>query len=147
MDPQMAIRTRKGAKMKHILHIKVQGRLSAQSVVTVRASVTYHLKDEPEPTFFCATLTSFASDVELFLLPYTDDPNAELEVEILNILQPGIDQHDDNLKWLDYLIQRQQDDGLNEFPPGWNEERVQSVITYYEQQTEDEAVAEAEENT
>ena len=33
----------------------------------------------------------------------------------------------------------------NEFPPGWNEERVQSVIAYYDQQTEDEAVAEAEE--
>ena len=34
---------------------------------------------------------------------------------------------------------------LNEFPPGWNEERVQSVIAHYEQQTEDEAVAEDEE--
>ena len=34
---------------------------------------------------------------------------------------------------------------LNEFPPGWNEERVQSVIAYYDQQTEEEAVAEAEE--
>ena len=33
----------------------------------------------------------------------------------------------------------------NEFPPGWDEERVQSVIVYYDQQTEDEAVAEAEE--
>ena len=32
----------------------------------------------------------------------------------------------------------------NEFPPGWNEERVQSVIAYYDQQTEDEAVTEAE---
>ena len=32
----------------------------------------------------------------------------------------------------------------NEFPPGWHEERVQSVIAYYEQQTEDEAVAEDE---
>lgn len=32
----------------------------------------------------------------------------------------------------------------NEFPPGWDEERVQSVIAYYDQQTEDEAVAEAE---
>ena len=32
----------------------------------------------------------------------------------------------------------------NEFPPGWDEERVQSVIAYYEQQTEDEAVAEDE---
>ena len=33
----------------------------------------------------------------------------------------------------------------NEFPPGWNEERVQSVIAYYDQQTEAEAIAEAEE--
>lgn len=33
----------------------------------------------------------------------------------------------------------------NKFPPGWDEERVQSVIDYYENQTEDEAVAEAEE--
>ena len=33
----------------------------------------------------------------------------------------------------------------NEFPPGWNEERVQSVIAYYDEQIEDEAVAEAEE--
>ena len=32
----------------------------------------------------------------------------------------------------------------NEFPPGWDEERVRSVIAYYDQQTEDEAVAEAE---
>lgn len=34
---------------------------------------------------------------------------------------------------------------LNEFPPGWDEERIQSVIAYYDQQTEAEAVAEAEE--
>ncbi|MDE0484524.1 MAG: tetratricopeptide repeat protein [Candidatus Poribacteria bacterium] len=33
----------------------------------------------------------------------------------------------------------------NKFPPGWDEERVQKVIDYYENQTEDEAVAEAEE--
>ena len=32
----------------------------------------------------------------------------------------------------------------NEFPPGWDEKRVQSVIAYYENQTEDEAVAEDE---
>ncbi len=32
----------------------------------------------------------------------------------------------------------------NEFPPGWDEERVRSVIAYYDQQIEDEAVAEAE---
>ncbi len=33
----------------------------------------------------------------------------------------------------------------NEYPPGWDEERVQKVIDYYENQTEDEAVAEDEE--
>ena len=32
----------------------------------------------------------------------------------------------------------------NKFPPGWDAERVQRVIDYYENQTEDEAVAEAE---
>ncbi len=32
----------------------------------------------------------------------------------------------------------------NKFPPGWDEERVQKVIDYYENQTEDEAVTEAE---
>ena len=32
----------------------------------------------------------------------------------------------------------------NEFPSGWDEERVQDVIRYYESQTEDEAIAERE---
>lgn len=32
----------------------------------------------------------------------------------------------------------------NEFSPGWDEKRVQSVIEYYESQTEDEAVIEDE---
>ena len=32
----------------------------------------------------------------------------------------------------------------NRFPPGWDEERVQKVRTHYEDQTEDEAVAEDE---
>ena len=32
----------------------------------------------------------------------------------------------------------------NKFPPGWDEERVQSVIAYYENQTEDEVIAEDE---
>ena len=30
----------------------------------------------------------------------------------------------------------------NEFPPGWDEERVRRVLAHYEQQTEEEAVAE-----
>ena len=32
----------------------------------------------------------------------------------------------------------------NKFPTGWNEERVQSVLTHYESQTDEEAVAEDE---
>lgn len=32
----------------------------------------------------------------------------------------------------------------NNFPPGWDEERVQRVLAHYEKQTEAEAVAEDE---
>ena len=32
----------------------------------------------------------------------------------------------------------------NRFPPGWDEKRVKGVISHYESQTEDEAVAEDE---
>lgn len=32
----------------------------------------------------------------------------------------------------------------NRFPPGWDEERVRKVLAHYEQQTEEEAVAEDE---
>ncbi|MGH2566719.1 MAG: hypothetical protein ACRDGA_00145 [Bacteroidota bacterium] len=32
----------------------------------------------------------------------------------------------------------------NKFPPGWNEERVRKVMADYEQQSEEEAVAEDE---
>lgn len=32
----------------------------------------------------------------------------------------------------------------NHFPPGWDEERVKRVLAHYEQQSEDEAVAEDE---
>jgi hypothetical protein len=32
----------------------------------------------------------------------------------------------------------------NKFPTGWNEERVQRVLTHYESQTDEEAVAEDE---
>ena len=31
---------------------------------------------------------------------------------------------------------------LNDFPPGWDEERVNKVLDYYESQSEDEALAE-----
>ncbi len=32
----------------------------------------------------------------------------------------------------------------NKFPPGWDEDRVKSVLAHYEEQSEDEAVAEDE---
>jgi hypothetical protein len=32
----------------------------------------------------------------------------------------------------------------NNFPPGWNEERVRKVLRHYESQSEEEAVAEDE---
>jgi len=32
----------------------------------------------------------------------------------------------------------------SKFPPGWDEERVRRLLAYYEQQTEEEAVAEDE---
>ena len=32
----------------------------------------------------------------------------------------------------------------NRFPPGWDEERVRRVLAHYEEQTEEEAVAEDE---
>jgi hypothetical protein len=32
----------------------------------------------------------------------------------------------------------------NKYPPGWDENRVRRVMTHYEQQTEEEAVAEDE---
>jgi hypothetical protein len=32
----------------------------------------------------------------------------------------------------------------NRFPPGWDEERVRRVLAHYEQQSEEEAVAEDE---
>lgn len=32
----------------------------------------------------------------------------------------------------------------SKFPPGWDEERVRRVLAHYEQQTEEEAVAEDE---
>lgn len=32
----------------------------------------------------------------------------------------------------------------NRFPPGWDESRVKALIAYYDSQTDDEAIAEAE---
>ena len=35
-------------------------------------------------------------------------------------------------------------EGVNSFPPGWDESRVRDVLEHYQSQTEDEAVAEDE---
>lgn len=35
-------------------------------------------------------------------------------------------------------------ENANDFPPGWDDERVQDVIRHYESQTEDEAIEERE---
>ena len=35
-------------------------------------------------------------------------------------------------------------EGVNSFPPGWDEARVRDVLEHYQSQTEDEAVAEDE---
>ena len=89
--------------MSHILRVKGKGVLSAQTIVTIRAIATYHLPDEDEPTRISVQMTATADDIELFLIPYTHDDNIELEIEILDILQPLIDSHDTNLKWLDNI--------------------------------------------
>ena len=97
-----------------IINVKGEGRLSAETIVTVRALVTYHLDDEPNPTLFEVMITAPAVDLELFLSPYIHNEKADLEIEILNIIQPVIGKHNENIKWLDSLIQHQQGDNLDE---------------------------------
>ena len=55
-------------------------------------------------------ITTPASDLDLFLLPYTEDDDIDIDFEILGILQPYIGKHDESLKWLDTLINREEDD-------------------------------------
>ena len=76
-----------------IINVKGKGRLSAESIVTVRASVTYYLEDEPEPTFFQVMITAPAADLELFLLPYIDNETSketQLRTKTLAELENGI---------------------------------------------------------
>ena len=42
------------------------------------------------------------------------------------------------------LTSERQEMKQSKFPPGWDEERVRRVLAHYEQQTEEEAVAEDE---
>lgn len=91
--------------MHHILNIKGKGRLSAETIVTARITITYHFQEDDEPTIISAQMIAPAAHLELFLIPYTHDVNAEVEVSILDTYTPLIRDHDANLKWLDNLQQ------------------------------------------
>lgn len=88
---------------KQLIRIKDQGVLSAESVVTARVSVEYHFNDGSESAFFQVKVIAPASDLDLFILPYVDDDNADVEVEILDVYQPIIQAHKTNLEYLDRL--------------------------------------------
>ena len=88
---------------KLLLRIKDKGILSAESIVAVRATVTMRFEDKTEPAVFQVNITAPSSDLDLFLIPYSDDDRAELALEILHIYQPYIGNHDKNLEWLDRL--------------------------------------------
>ncbi len=88
---------------KQLLRIKDKGILSAESIVTVRCTVTHHFADESEPAIFQVNITAPASDLDLFLIPYSDNALTDLDLEILHVYQPYIGNHDSNLKWLDNI--------------------------------------------
>ena len=99
---------------KQLLRIKGHGILSAESIVTVRASITHHFEDETEPVFFQVNITAPASDLDLFLIPYSQDDMTDLELEILHIYTPFITKHDSNLKWLDNIKKLEAESILHE---------------------------------
>ena len=92
-----------------IINIKGKGRLSAESVVTARVSVEYRFNDGSEPAFFQVKVIAPASDLDLFILPYVDDDNAAVDVEILDVYQPIIQAHETNLEYLDRLKRQESD--------------------------------------
>ena len=91
--------------MYHILNLKGKGRLSAETIVTARITVTYHLEGDAEPKIISVQMTAPAAEMELFLIPYTHYEFAEVEVSILDTYTPLIREHDENLNWLDHLQQ------------------------------------------
>ena len=94
---------------KQLIRIKDQGVLSAESIVTARVSVVYRFHDGSEPAFFQVKVIGPASDIDLFILPYVDDDNADVEVEILDVYQPIIQAHETNLEYLDRLKKQESD--------------------------------------
>ena len=99
---------------KRLLKIKGQGIFSAESIVTVRCTVTYHSEDETEPVVRQVNITAPAEDLDLFLIPFSERERTDLVLEILHVYQPYIDKHDSNLKWLDYIKKLEGDSFLFE---------------------------------
>ena len=96
--------------LKQLIRIKGHGVLSAESIVTARVTVTHRFDDNSEPVTMQVRITAPASDLDLFLLPYTEADDIDVDFEILDILQPYIGKHNENLKWLDTLINHEDDD-------------------------------------
>ena len=111
LELDMTKEPEKDITMKQLIRIKGHGVLSAESIVTARVTVTHHFDDGTDPVTMQVQITAPASDLDLFLLPYTEEDDIDLDFEILDILQPYIGKHNDSLKWLDTLINREKDDG------------------------------------
>ena len=100
----------KDIAMKQLVRVKGHGVLSAETIVTARVTVTHHFDDGTEPVTMQVRITAPASDLDLFLIPYTEDDDIDVDFEILDILQPYVGKHDENLKWLDTLINHEDTD-------------------------------------
>ena len=99
----------KDIAMKQLVRVKGHGVLSAETIVTARVTVTHHFDDGTEPVTMQVRMTAPASDLDLFLIPYTEDDDIDVDFEILDILQPYVGKHNKNLKWLDALINLEKD--------------------------------------
>ena len=95
-----------------MVSIKGKGRISAECIVTARVTIIYHYDDDPDPSIIRTNVTATAPDLDMFITFCCRDENAEVHVEILDINQPLLRSHDDNLKWLDNLEQVETDDAF-----------------------------------
>ena len=92
---------------KPIIRIKNIGQISAESIVTARVSVEQYdeYTGDDEPKYFQVKMTAPPTDIYLFLMPFYDDPKAQILVEILDVYQPLMTKHEDNLEFLDALTE------------------------------------------
>ena len=82
--------------------------VSAETIVTARVHVEYDVDSDPEVVYFSVVMTAPASHIHLFLIPYSKDENATVEIDILDTYQPLIHNHDENLKWINRLAKETQ---------------------------------------